>query len=64
MTINGALYIVSCDFLRSKKLLVEEGTTALFEMSREKSIDIDTWIDWYSAEAIINAGLHKQFKNS
>ena len=43
--LNGALYLVSKDFLLREKSFISEDTIA-YKMSQEKSVDIDTSTDW------------------
>ncbi len=49
---NGAIYIIETElFLQSGSLFCEEGTIA-YEMSREKSVDVDTMEDILQIEKI------------
>ena len=43
--LNGALYLVSKDFLLREKSFISENTIG-YKMSQEKSVDIDTNTDW------------------
>ncbi|RJF89921.1 acylneuraminate cytidylyltransferase family protein [Oleomonas cavernae] len=49
--INGALYAIRVDVLRQARDFAPPGTVA-FEMPFERSIDIDTALDWQLAEAL------------
>jgi len=49
--INGALYAIRVDVLRQARDFDPPGTVA-FEMPFERSIDIDTALDWQLAEAL------------
>lgn len=49
--INGALYAIGADTLRRARDFDPPGTLA-FEMPVERSIDIDTEMDWRMAEAL------------
>jgi CMP-N-acetylneuraminic acid synthetase len=49
--INGALYAIRVDILRQARDFDPPGTVA-FEMPFERSIDIDTALDWQLAEAL------------
>ena len=49
--INGAIYIVTTDYFEQTKDIYESNCYA-FIMSREKSIDIDTKLDFFVAEII------------
>jgi len=51
-TINGAIYITTIRHFKEKRLFVVEGTTTLFEMPSEKSVDIDTEADFQLAEIL------------
>jgi CMP-N,N'-diacetyllegionaminic acid synthase len=48
--INGAVYIVSFDFIFSRKTFVVENETMLYPMSRNNGLDIDELIDLIWAE--------------
>jgi CMP-N,N'-diacetyllegionaminic acid synthase len=51
--LNGAIYIVKIDkFLKQKSLFLDKNTFA-FEMSQERSIDIDTKLDFKIANSLI-----------
>lgn len=50
--LNGAIYLVRTDWLRRTGALVTPDTLAL-PMPRERSVDIDTPIDWALAEALL-----------
>lgn len=49
---NGAIYINSRDMLFEKKCFVDENTMP-FIMSKEKSLDIDTYVDFDIAEILM-----------
>jgi len=49
---NGALYIAKTDYFRSKKTFYTSSTFA-YLMPPERSVDIDSQIDFFTAEAII-----------
>ena len=51
---NGAVYVISPDALRAKGL-GEFDVRIPFEMPRERSVDLDTPLDWTIAEHIANA---------
>jgi CMP-N-acetylneuraminic acid synthetase len=51
--LNGAIYIVKIDkFLKQKSVFLDKNIFA-FEMSQEKSIDIDTFLDFKIANALL-----------
>lgn len=50
--INGALYFADAAWLRESRSLVNRQTRA-FVMARERSIDIDTPLDWRIAEMLL-----------
>lgn len=49
---NGALYIAKVDYFRNTKTFYTDSTLA-YIMPLERSVDIDTQIDFYTAKAII-----------
>ena len=54
---NGAIYIVSVkDFLKTKRLFTDK--TISFEMSEEKSFDIDTKEDLNKCNDILNRNIN------
>ena len=53
--INGAIYAVTPDFLKSQKAFMKSGSqTVLYPMSSHRGIDIDTFEDLYRAEAYLS----------
>lgn len=50
--LNGALYLVSRNFLETKRTLMDESTIA-FLMPKHRSVDIDDMDDWEFAEYLI-----------
>ena len=50
--LNGALYLVSRNFLETKRTLMDESTLA-YVMPRHRSVDIDDMDDWEFAEYLI-----------
>ncbi len=50
--INGAIYLACCDYLRTCKTLFGSGTYA-YVMPQERSIDIDTQLDFEFAEHLL-----------
>ena len=58
---NGAIYMIDADlFLQSGSLFCEERTIA-YEMSREKSVDVDTMEDVVFIERIIREEIKNSF---
>ncbi len=53
---NGALYLVTASELQNKEHMLEKGCYA-YIMPQERSIDIDTALDFMIAEAIMKAGV-------
>lgn len=53
---NGALYLVTADELQNKEHMLENGCYA-YIMPQERSIDIDTDLDFMIAETIMKAGI-------
>ena len=51
-SLNGAIYFAVCDWLRTGKRLVAPETLG-YVMPRERSIDIDTVLDWRIAEMLL-----------
>ena len=49
-TINGAIYLVSPEFIFSKKTFIVEGETTLYQMSQRNGLDIDEPLDLKLAE--------------
>jgi CMP-N,N'-diacetyllegionaminic acid synthase len=52
LALNGALYYARADWLRQGRRLVAAETLA-FVMPRERSVDIDTPVDWRFAEMLL-----------
>jgi CMP-N,N'-diacetyllegionaminic acid synthase len=52
-SINGAIYLVSTEFLFSQKTFIVEGKTQLYRMSQKNGLDIDEPIDLEWAEFCI-----------
>lgn len=50
--LNGALYLASRDFLLSKQAFIHEDTVG-YVMPAERSVDIDTLLDWQWAEFLM-----------
>jgi len=50
--LNGALYFAAADWLRNNRSLLGPETLA-YMMTRERSIDIDTPLDWKIAELLL-----------
>lgn len=50
--INGAVYLAYCDYIRTRKALIGDGTYA-YIMPRERSVDIDSEIDFEFAEYLL-----------
>ena len=50
--LNGAMYYAECDFVRETGALVGPGTIG-YPMPAERSIDIDTPLDWRIAELML-----------
>ena len=61
-TPNGALYLTQCEWLSQHRRLSGEGTRA-YVMPRERSIDIDTEIDWAIAEMLMRRSFHGERPN-
>lgn len=58
--INGAIYLCSVDFYRSRKTFISVGKTFLYEMPRERSVDIDTIFDLFFAQSLLDqATIHQ-----
>lgn len=55
--LNGAIYLVKIESLYIEKSLIPEQTIA-YEMSRERSIDIDCLLDFQQCEAYLNEESH------
>jgi CMP-N,N'-diacetyllegionaminic acid synthase len=53
--LNGALYLADSAWLQSGRRFVDANTRA-FIMPPERSVDIDTPLDWLIAEALLTAG--------
>jgi len=53
---NGALYLVTASELQNKEHMLEKGCYA-YIMPQERSIDIDTALDFMIVEAIMKAGV-------
>ena len=54
-TLNGAVYVAATDWLRETRTFVENGTLA-YEMPRERSVDIDTALDFRIAAMLLEEG--------
>lgn len=53
LTLNGALYFANADWLRRSRTLLAEETLA-YVMPADRSVDIDTPLDWKFAELLLN----------
>ena len=53
---NGALYLVTASELQNKEHMMEHGCYA-YIMPQNRSIDIDTELDFMIAETIMKAGV-------
>lgn len=53
LTLNGALYFANADWLRYSRTLLAEETLA-YVMPADRSVDIDTPLDWKFAELLLN----------
>lgn len=51
--LNGALYLARCDWLREKRKFISHETIGYF-MPAERSVDIDTPLDWQWVEFLMN----------
>ena len=51
--INGALYLARTEFLQRERRFVVPGSTLLYEMPRERGIDIDSPLDLACAAALL-----------
>jgi CMP-N-acetylneuraminic acid synthetase len=51
-TVNGALYMAATEWLQHKRSFLNDDTL-LYEMPRERSIDIDDDFDWLLADLIL-----------
>lgn len=49
-TLNGAIYLVSSEFIFSNKTFIVEGETTLYQMSQRNGLDIDEPLDLKWAE--------------
>jgi CMP-N-acetylneuraminic acid synthetase len=56
VTLNGAMYYAQAQWLRSTRRLVGPETLA-YTMTRERSIDLDTPLDWMLAESLLKEQL-------
>jgi CMP-N,N'-diacetyllegionaminic acid synthase len=54
--INGAVYVARCDWFRQHRVFYTEETRALI-MPPERSVDIDTPLDFAFAKALLESGL-------
>ena len=54
--LNGAVYVVRSDWFRQARTFIDAGTLA-YPMPPERSVDIDTQLDFVFAEAIAAHGL-------
>jgi N-acylneuraminate cytidylyltransferase/CMP-N,N'-diacetyllegionaminic acid synthase len=52
--INGAIYLAKTRFLLDHRSFININETLFFSMPRERGVDVDTYIDLYIAEALIN----------
>lgn len=52
--INGAIYLARTTKLLSQRGFINMGETYFFPMPRERGVDVDTYIDLYIAEALMN----------
>lgn len=52
--LNGAIYICKTDILKKQNTLFIDKNIFAYEMPQEKSVDIDTKLDFIIAEAILN----------
>jgi N-acylneuraminate cytidylyltransferase len=57
--LNGAVYAVAVDWLRTGRTLVEAGVTVGLRMPPERSIDIDTELDFAWAQFLIDRQIGK-----
>jgi CMP-N,N'-diacetyllegionaminic acid synthase len=55
--VNGALYLISPEVLRKTRGFLVNDVTPLLMERAETSIDIDTELDWWVAEAVLRSGL-------
>jgi CMP-N,N'-diacetyllegionaminic acid synthase len=53
--INGALYLARTEVLRRERRFIVPGSTLLYEMPRERGIDIDSPLDLASAAALLGS---------
>ncbi|MDN2708440.1 acylneuraminate cytidylyltransferase family protein [Janthinobacterium sp. SUN118] len=53
LTLNGALYFANADWLRRSRTLLADETLA-YVMPADRSVDIDTPLDWKFAELLLN----------
>jgi len=51
--LNGALYFAKCSWLRQTRTFIHKETIG-FTMPAERSIDIDTALDWNLAELLLS----------
>ncbi|WP_251823773.1 acylneuraminate cytidylyltransferase family protein [Polynucleobacter paneuropaeus] len=51
--INGAIYLAKTTELLSRRSFINPNETYFFSMPRERSIDIDEYVDLYTAEGLI-----------
>lgn len=56
-TLNGALYLARTDWLLEKRTFVSNETFG-YVMPRERSVDIDSWLDWKWAEFLMRMRDH------
>lgn len=52
--LNGAIYIVKTELIKKEKTFFTQSNSYAFIMPKERSIDIDTELDFLIAETIIN----------
>lgn len=56
--INGALYLATRDFLVREKSFFSKNTLG-YLIPKERSIDIDTELDWFYAESLMKKNINK-----
>lgn len=60
VTVNGSLYLVKVDVLRSTRSFTPDGVCAVFVDDKFEALDIDTELDWFVAEQLLSeSGLMK-----
>lgn len=53
--VNGAIYVVECEWFRKSRAFYVEGITMGYEMEPESSIDIDSSLDFSICEYLLKA---------